>query len=159
MSMYFIKNKASKKIKIGISNDVQKRMKQLQNASGDPLELLLSVNTEDDRYTEMKLHDLFVESRSLGEWFIPSKDIEAFIEGFNTCLENNKNYELNFKQKNSNPEFFAHIDSHSIKLLSIASKERGMSLTETASAMLQCAIDVYFATTNRKNMISCREEA
>jgi hypothetical protein len=160
MSVYFIKNPITNKIKIGKSNDPQKRLRQLQNAAGDPLEMLLVINTESDKQTEEKLHDLFISSRSLGEWFLPSNEIISFIEGYNTCLDSNKNYELNFNKfvknesEDSIPKFSVPIDDRTTKLLHLAATERDMSLSEVTFAMLQCAIEVYYKTTNRKDLVS-----
>ncbi len=77
-------------VKIGISQDVYTRMKQIQTTSGNICKLLLLITPEPTidlsaKYTEKILHKYFKEKRKIGEWFDLSKsDIlevkQAFID-------------------------------------------------------------------------------
>ena len=63
-------------IKVGVADDVQKRMKQLQ--TGNPKELILVMHFEcDDRAhafrLEKTIHDILKGQRLWGEWFSVSK--------------------------------------------------------------------------------------
>lgn len=162
MSVYFIQNKLTKKIKIGLSKDPYKRMRELQNACGDPLDIILFVNTGgEDKLIEQNLHERFSDSRSIGEWFEPSNEIMSFIEGYRLCLSNkgfnDSNMEFNFNERKSRtveePKFAVPIDDYTTKLLSIAANERNMNISDIVYSMLQCAIEVYYKTTNRHSMI------
>lgn len=65
--VYFIKNGARDRVKIGFSEGHEDRLRSLQGASADKLTLIgLVVGT---RKTEMKMHKRFADYRERGEWF------------------------------------------------------------------------------------------
>ena len=73
--------------KIGVSNDVEKRMSTLRTGSGYQLSCLAYYKTKDKPTTvERTLHKLFAEFRVLGEWFDFPKD-RFSIEKFESILE------------------------------------------------------------------------
>lgn len=73
--------------KIGVSNDVEKRMSTLRTGSGYALTCLAYYKTKDKPTTvERALHKLFDEFRVLGEWFDFPKD-RFSIEKFESILE------------------------------------------------------------------------
>lgn len=73
--------------KIGVSNDVEKRMSTLRTGSGYPLTCLAYYKTKDKPTTvERALHKLFDDFRVLGEWFDFPKD-RFSIEKFESILE------------------------------------------------------------------------
>ncbi len=81
--VYFIQAGDSGPIKIGISEDIQFRLRELQVASPESLRLLASV--EGDRETEKGLHARFSAYWRSGEWFDPVPELLEFIHGANAC--------------------------------------------------------------------------
>ena len=72
--------------KIGISQDINKRLKGLQTGSPHPVKCVAYYTTEDSaRSVEGKLHKLFHKYRLSGEWF----DFEGrfTLDAFNTLCE------------------------------------------------------------------------
>jgi len=69
-------------IKVGISQNIKKRISQLKTAS--PKELTLLYSLDGGRYIESKIHkDLSsYRSREGGEWFIHNKETIAIIESY-----------------------------------------------------------------------------
>ena len=73
MPVYFIQDVEQGYIKIGQSEEPEKRLRQLQ--TGNPNELrLLWVDHQGD-YIEAELHREFREHRVSGEWFQPSDEL------------------------------------------------------------------------------------
>lgn len=71
MYVYAIREKESGNIKLGISRDPQKRMKQLQIGNSQELELV-ALRKADNRFKdERKLHLENNDSHIHGEWFSP----------------------------------------------------------------------------------------
>lgn len=66
---YFIYNPATKLIKIGVSNNILKRVRALSTSSGIQLELLFYIEAN----LEEHLHILYNNHRMIGEWFKISK--------------------------------------------------------------------------------------
>ena len=62
---YFIKNPLNGLIKIGRSEDVEKRFKSLRTGAGIALELLFYI----ERDVEKELHIKYNKQRKIGEWF------------------------------------------------------------------------------------------
>lgn len=66
--IYFIGNKSRTSIKIGYSKNPEKRLKQLQTANAELLEILYVV--EGGRVTERYYHNYFSDVyNKTGEWF------------------------------------------------------------------------------------------
>lgn len=78
--IYFIKAKATGLVKIGRTRNPAKRLKALQTASPDELEILHVIKEGESGYTEGMLHKRFDTSWVRGEWFQPSKELAAFID-------------------------------------------------------------------------------
>ena len=75
-SVYFIQGEVTKLIKIGYTNDVQKRLKALQQSE----ELTLLKQMDDvPRAYETVLHQRFSHLCARGEWFRPKKELLDFI--------------------------------------------------------------------------------
>lgn len=71
MYVYAIRERESGNIKLGISRDPQKRMKQLQTGNSQELELV-AVRKADNRFKdERQLHIENNASHIHGEWFMP----------------------------------------------------------------------------------------
>ena len=76
--IYFIRRRDTDEVKIGISSNLRARLRELQVAHGEPLELWLAfVGTEED---ELYLHLEFERDHKRGEWFRESEDIRSFVE-------------------------------------------------------------------------------
>jgi len=79
-SLYLIYNKEIKRIKIGITNDINSRLSSLKCSSGCELELIYcSEKLKNSEYVEKKLHDFYKDSRHIGEWF-NCVDVNPIIE-------------------------------------------------------------------------------
>lgn len=95
--IYFIQAGENGPIKIGRSNDVEKRLKQLQTASAEKLKILWKYDVENDKKVESELHKQLQHERIDGEWFRPSEEVLRTIK-FYCC--NNVSVELkNFDVK------------------------------------------------------------
>ena len=95
--IYFIRGKLTKKIKIGVSESAEKRLKDLQAASPDkliPLGYAVG-NSKEERI----LHQRFAEYNSHGEWFDECKEIHDFIS---QCGHDNL-YELTILESEISP--------------------------------------------------------
>lgn len=80
MSVYFIRNKATRNIKIGFTASpfAAERLEQLQTATDCELALELVIPWA-NRHDERTLHAIFSADRIRGEWFATTKEIEALI--------------------------------------------------------------------------------
>jgi len=70
MYIYIIESKENI-VKIGISKDPGRRLKQLQTGSSDKLKLIYKIEVDDKRakYLEKKIHHINNFDRINGEWF------------------------------------------------------------------------------------------
>jgi len=75
--IYFIRDSASGRVKIGYTENPWKRLSELQVASPSDLDLLAAC--EGDRVSEADLHQRFSASRVRGEWFLPTQDLMAHV--------------------------------------------------------------------------------
>lgn len=75
--IYFIADRDSNRVKIGISNDPEKRLASLQTANGGKLEILFVV--QGDAKLEQSYQNQFKHLRLSGEWFKFTHEIESFI--------------------------------------------------------------------------------
>ena len=76
--VYFIQGCETQRIKIGISHDVDSRLKGIQ--SSEPLKLL-AVIKQGGKDLERRLHEKFQGLRVHGEWFSPDPQLLAYIGG------------------------------------------------------------------------------
>ncbi len=77
--IYFIQAGENGPIKIGSSDDPEKRMADLQVANAAELKLLWKYTG--DRFSESDIHCTFKHEKIRGEWFHPSRDLIGFISG------------------------------------------------------------------------------
>ncbi|MDI9367992.1 MAG: helix-turn-helix domain-containing protein [Thermotogota bacterium] len=77
--LYFILDEQNDHIKIGVSNDVEKRLENLRKQRGAG-ELTLVCLLEGGYELEKELHERFHEFRLYGEYFQYSEQIKAFID-------------------------------------------------------------------------------
>lgn len=91
--VYFIKNTSSGLIKIGKTNDLCNRIKQLERSAlqcGVPIQNLKYVailaTCSPNGYVEKYLHNYFKQFNVMGEWFsITENRIFDFIDDYNDC--------------------------------------------------------------------------
>lgn len=87
--LYLIQNKKHRIIKIGVTNNIKKRLKLIQNISGMKLNLLKFYITQYSFNIEKLLHNKFKNKRTYGEWFYLNKnDIEEIDTIVNTINSN-----------------------------------------------------------------------
>jgi hypothetical protein len=77
--VYFVRGDVSGLIKIGVTNDIERRLRSLQTFSAEPLTLLGVLVCPDYGRSEGWVHAQFSAARSHGEWFRPADDLLAFI--------------------------------------------------------------------------------
>lgn len=73
--VYFILDAKDGKVKIGKSNDPEKRLKTLQTGHYNKLELIRKTK----RYEESAVHKRFAHYKGMNEWFEYSEEIKHFI--------------------------------------------------------------------------------
>ena len=82
-SVYFIGQIADDecKIKIGVSNDRTRRLRNLQTGNPDPLKLMGWIVSDDAYALEKELHKVFFSRKVNGEWFgISAYDIFPILK-------------------------------------------------------------------------------
>ena len=77
--VYLIKDVYNNTYKIGVTKDLNKRMKNLQTGNTCELDLIFSFKTEYPYRLESMLHRKFEQYREKNEWFALPKDI---VESF-----------------------------------------------------------------------------
>lgn len=78
--VYFLFAPRAQRIKIGFTKNVDSRIKALQTASSEPLDLL--VVTRGSKAHEKLYHVVFTERRDHGEWFIADERLLAAVKNF-----------------------------------------------------------------------------
>lgn len=78
--VYFIEDEGNDQVKIGITNNVRKRIETLQCGHGAPLKLLGTLSG--GRRIERQLHVRFNKYRIRNEWFRLSDEIREFIKDY-----------------------------------------------------------------------------
>lgn len=74
--IYVIKNPLNETVKIGVAQDVDKRIRQLQTGAGIELELIYkSIICSNAFAIERDVHEYFKEYRTFGEWFKISPEV------------------------------------------------------------------------------------
>ena len=80
--VYFVFNRDSKAIKIGIAKNVRRRLASLQTSSAAKLELLGSIKAQGTKATrklELELHQKFDRLQIRGEWFEAERILIDYI--------------------------------------------------------------------------------
>jgi hypothetical protein len=75
--VYFIVRPSTDSLKIGFSADPERRLRQLQTGSDEPLQLLAFF--EATFAVEKEIHRRLSGSRMSGEWFQRSREVEELI--------------------------------------------------------------------------------
>ena len=80
--VYIIKNPLNDTVKIGVAQDVQKRLQQLQTGAGVELELLYQSIVCSNAYSiESDVHSHFADYRTFGEWYkVPVDEAIDYLE-------------------------------------------------------------------------------
>src|SRR5690606_14393267 len=63
-----------RKVKIGISRNIERRIGQLQTGSPYKLELMGRIEADNDRNFEKALHEKYSNVKKIGEWFCLSAE-------------------------------------------------------------------------------------
>lgn len=76
--VYILHNQVTNLYKIGISDNVRRRIMQLTGACGVELQQVFAIKTESANEIEATLHNIFAPYRQEGEWFaIPKDEIDS----------------------------------------------------------------------------------
>ena len=81
VDLYLMQNIETKDLKIGISNDPERRKRDLQNTNGREIEILYVIPRKSN--LETTLHEKFSHLRLMGEWF---KYDQSIIDEFEKLL-------------------------------------------------------------------------
>ena len=113
MFLYFIK--AGDAIKIGLGDDIEKRMITLQVGNPNRLDLLHSIDLPDQeaKEKEIELHQLLHKTNLNGEWFQATQYLIDFIE--NIKKNGLASYKL-WVLENYQNTYKEHLDSLKIKI-------------------------------------------
>ncbi len=89
--IYFIQQEADGPIKIGVSTDPCKRLRQLQTSTQYKLRLvaLLPDPVRERDWTEASIHKSFAHLHISGEWFRPEPELTNFIKAQIPILKRN----------------------------------------------------------------------
>ncbi|MFA5174676.1 MAG: GIY-YIG nuclease family protein [Candidatus Pacearchaeota archaeon] len=82
MILYIIYNKKTQLTKIGITENLEKRIAHLENQCGCSLDCVAWIDIVHARETEIFLHATFDCYRQRGEWFSLDKDGITFLSHF-----------------------------------------------------------------------------
>ena len=75
MAVYFIADRKNSLIKIGVSGDMDRRIKQLQTGNPFKLEFMGWIGEDENHFEiEKKLHEKYSDKNYSGEWFEISQD-------------------------------------------------------------------------------------
>lgn len=86
--VYFIQGENGGPIKIGYTDKIANRLKQMQ--TGNPDNLVLLHLTSGGKIMEEQLHNQFSEYHYRGEWYYPAKEILDYIHQLKIKAENEK---------------------------------------------------------------------
>lgn len=82
--VYFIRNEADRRVKVGYTTNLWKRFTDLKTASG--AKLTLAFWCSGDRKLEAAIHDFLKPYRLSGEWFSAGAHIEDLIDEISDFL-------------------------------------------------------------------------
>jgi hypothetical protein len=97
-TIYFVR--AGERVKIGFTQNLKRRLSQLQTFFPYPLELLMSV--PGSLLMEQELHRVFSELNITREWFLPGPELLAFIDKTNRAAARGNNSEPIFSESLEN---------------------------------------------------------
>jgi len=85
--VYFVQAFELKLIKIGVTNNTQRRIVSMQTLSPDRLAVLGVQLCPRGGALEKRLHRQFAHLRDHGEWYLPSPDLLSYIEANTVALK------------------------------------------------------------------------
>jgi len=149
--IYFIQEGLQGNIKIGISQNPNDRIKQLQTGSSTPLRtLLVKEGTQKD---EEGLHKKFKKFQLKGEWFEPSEEILVYIEEEKEKKKNEKIVELENKVEHLTTENEKIVElGNTVKLLTTNSTESLKELIKNTEIIIELEDKVELLTTKIDNL-------
>jgi len=83
-TVYFIRGRATRLSKIGVSCNIDARLLEIQHHSPDRLDLLALIHADDSDWVERMLHQRFNRYRQHGEWFRPGRELLAYMASLAT---------------------------------------------------------------------------
>ena len=115
--IYFIK--ANEKVKIGYADDPSKRIPSIQTSNPYELEVLLIIEGNYDK--ESELHKRFLKYKTSGEWFGFVEPIKTFIKD---NIELDRKYEFGFTNEDfaGNEQVFRLRKQHKLTLQDLGEK-------------------------------------
>lgn len=81
MSVYIFRAVGVNRIKVGVSNNVERRLDEVRSLSPVPIEVV-DVLDHHSFFTESSIHGLLFEHRSHGEWFVEDGGLEIALRYF-----------------------------------------------------------------------------
>jgi hypothetical protein len=76
--LYFLFNRYTGLVKVGITNNIEHRVDSLEHAGGVPLDVLGTLDESCD--LEIPIHNALFATRKCGEWFLPTDDLLAIAK-------------------------------------------------------------------------------
>jgi hypothetical protein len=132
--IYFIKDVAGGRIKIGTTIQLSERLKQLAAETGGELTVLAVVAGSHEE--ERRLHRRFAHLCKTGEWFEPGDDLLGFI------VEEGRPWDGTDEVWKLSP---VKLHADAIKLARIASAYRGQTMTDMLSDILRPILEEIIA--------------
>lgn len=94
--IYVIRNPITDLVKIGVTNNIQRRITQLECASGCELDLVFCTpNGDNSKEIEQQVHRRFADFRQRGEWFSVSTDLVIEYLTKNAVIKINSDFTNN----------------------------------------------------------------
>ncbi|MGE8501438.1 MAG: GIY-YIG nuclease family protein [Pseudomonas sp.] len=108
MAVYFIADRLNNLVKIGVSVDRDRRLRQLQTGNPFKLEFMGWIEEDEAHFViEKKLHDKYSKKRFNGEWFkIGQEDVIHELKLYHGFIPKNDNaFEIVGHDKDGVPEY------------------------------------------------------
>lgn len=101
--VYVLKNPLNETVKIGVAQDVKKRIAQLQTGAGVELELVYQSMICSNAFSiERDVHSHFEQYRTFGEWFkVSPKEVIDYLDNQKYVLKSEYTKYLSFIDKNT----------------------------------------------------------
>lgn len=114
--LYLIRNNYNNNIKIGITDDIEKRIKQLESyfyhvGIKCDLELLYYVHNIDNIGMEKRLHSKYKNYRVCGEWFAINNIINSVITYIDNVIKEERNMIKHNENYKTNEEIISYLES------------------------------------------------
>ena len=78
--VYLIEDRDNNRYKIGVTNDLEKRLRNLQTGNSNHISIKESFQTQQPFKLEKMLHNKFRQYQYNNEWYeLPTDDVEKFL--------------------------------------------------------------------------------